>query len=263
MKELVRFVSLKPLRFFDKTIDIKGWSPLPLPSLPFKTTNTYPTAHVAHYLDTQFYNLNTVALYDWKTYGEMRNLAEYKYPSEKDENLTLRTLFVYFVTQNQWTVTYERYGLNLTEVHLPGATLEQGLDVLEIMRKIHVFVASYNYNLNNQIFIERQSDNKTLNTINITRILPPATFPSLPLMLFCLLLQIANDLRKTFQTLFVHTEQASWTQQSTLLSNSWGRNSTCSPNFFTMTISNHVCTKISSMTRRPSQIFFSKYLFFP
>jgi WASH complex subunit 7 len=120
MKELVRFVSIKPVRFFDKTIDIK--------------------AHVAHYLDTTFYNLNTVALYDWKTYGEMRNLAEYK------------------------------YGLNLTEVHLPGATLEQGLDVLEIMRKIHVFVASYNYNLNNQIFIERQSDSKTLNTINITHI---------------------------------------------------------------------------------------------
>jgi len=67
-------------------------------------------------------------------------------------------------------MTKTRYGLNLTEVHLPGATLEQGLDVLEIMRKIHVFVASYNYNLNNQIFIERQSDSKTLNTINITHI---------------------------------------------------------------------------------------------
>jgi WASH complex subunit 7 len=120
IKDLVKFVSIKPLRFFDKTIDIK--------------------AHVAHYLDTTFYNLNTVALYDWKTYGEMRNLAEYK------------------------------YGLSLTEVHLPGATLEQGLDVLEIMRKIHVFVANYNYNLNNQIFIERQSESKTLNTINITHI---------------------------------------------------------------------------------------------
>jgi WASH complex subunit 7 len=120
IRDLVRFISMQPLRFFDKTIDIK--------------------AHVGHYLDTTFYNLNTVALYDWKTYGEMRNLAEYK------------------------------YGLNLTEVHLPGATLEQGLDVLEIMRKIHVFVANYNYNLNNQIFIERQSESKTLNTINITHI---------------------------------------------------------------------------------------------
>jgi len=63
-----------------------------------------------------------------------------------------------------------KYGLTLTEVHLPGQTLEQGLDVLEIMRNIHIFVAKYNYNINNQIFIERQSESKTLNTINIGHI---------------------------------------------------------------------------------------------
>ena len=34
---------------------------------------------------------------------------------------------------------------------MPSQTLEQGLDVLEIMRHIHVFVAKYNYNLNNQV----------------------------------------------------------------------------------------------------------------
>ena len=28
----------------------------------------------------------------------------------------------------------------------------QGLDVLEIMRNIHVFVANYSYNLNNQVY---------------------------------------------------------------------------------------------------------------
>ena len=30
--------------------------------------------------------------------------------------------------------------------------LIQGLDVLEIMRNIHVFVANYSYNLNNQVY---------------------------------------------------------------------------------------------------------------
>lgn len=50
---------------------------------------------ITHYLDREFYNLNTVALYDWKTYAEMKNLAK------------------------------EKYGLALTEVHLPSATLEQ------------------------------------------------------------------------------------------------------------------------------------------
>lgn len=74
----------------------------------------------------------------------------------------------------------------------------QGLDVLEIMRNIHVFVSKYLYNLNNQvgiaasdfadpcgvrvvnsvflflfcrqIFIEKASNNKHLNTINIRHI---------------------------------------------------------------------------------------------
>lgn len=108
------------MRFFERTVDLK--------------------ALVEHYLNTTFYNLNTVALYDWKTYAEMRNLAR------------------------------EKYGLELGEVHLPSATLEQGLDVLEIMRNIHIFVSRYNYNLNNQIFIERSADSKSLNTIGIQHI---------------------------------------------------------------------------------------------
>uniref|UniRef100_A0A8C4QNR8 WASH complex subunit 4 n=1 Tax=Eptatretus burgeri TaxID=7764 RepID=A0A8C4QNR8_EPTBU len=97
-------------------------------------------AYVMHYLEQTFYNLNTVALHDSATYSEMRSLAS------------------------------QRYGLTMTEPHLPSQTLEQGLDVLEIMRNIHVFVAKYLYNLNNQIFIERSSNNKHLNTINIRHI---------------------------------------------------------------------------------------------
>ena len=51
--------------------------------------------HVTHYLDTTFYNLTTVALHDWRTYGEMRNQAS------------------------------QKYGLEMTEAHLPSQTLEQ------------------------------------------------------------------------------------------------------------------------------------------
>jgi len=120
LRDLKHFMEVKPIRFFDRSIDIK--------------------AHVTHYLDTTFYNLTTVALHDWKSYGDMRNLAE------------------------------QKYGLVMLEPHLPSATVEQGLDVLEIMRNIHVFVARYCYNLNNQIFVERSSNNKHLNTINIRHI---------------------------------------------------------------------------------------------
>uniref|UniRef100_A0A3B3VAH5 WASH complex subunit 4 n=1 Tax=Poecilia latipinna TaxID=48699 RepID=A0A3B3VAH5_9TELE len=120
MKDLAHFFSVKPIRFFNRFIHIK--------------------AYVTHYLDKTFYNLTTVALHDWATYSEMRNLAT------------------------------QRYGLTMTEAHLPSQTLEQGLDVLEIMRNIHVFVSRYLYNLNNQIFVEKASNNKHLNTINIRHI---------------------------------------------------------------------------------------------
>jgi WASH complex subunit 7 len=120
LKDLGRFLAIRPLRFFDRSIDLR--------------------AHVAHYLESTFYNLTTVALHDWKTYGEMRNLAA------------------------------KKYGLVLTESHLPSQTLEQGLDVLEIMRNIHIFVAKYNYNLNAQIFIERSAELPHLNTISIRHI---------------------------------------------------------------------------------------------
>ncbi|CAM9441528.1 WASH complex subunit 4 isoform X1 [Lampetra fluviatilis] len=120
MKDLVPFLDIRPVRFFNHFINIK--------------------AYVTHYLDKTFYNLNTVALHDWATYSKMRNLAT------------------------------QRYGLDMAEPHLPSQTLEQGLDVLEIMRNIHIFVSKYLYNLNNQIFIERSSNNKHLNTINIRHI---------------------------------------------------------------------------------------------
>lgn len=57
-------------------------------------------AYVTHYLDKTFYNLTTVALHDWATYSEMRNLAT------------------------------QRYGLPMTEAHLPSQTLEQVFTLL-------------------------------------------------------------------------------------------------------------------------------------
>lgn len=95
---------------------------------------------VSNYLDVTFYNTNTVVLSDWRVYEEMRNLAR------------------------------DKYNLTLTEAHLPGQTHDQGLDVLVIMKRLHEFVLKYDYNLNTQVFIERQSDSKVLNTIGIVHI---------------------------------------------------------------------------------------------
>lgn len=63
-----------------------------------------------------------------------------------------------------------QYGLQTVDDDLPMQTLDQGLDVLEIMRNINVFVQKYLYNLNTQIFIEECSNNKYLNSINISHV---------------------------------------------------------------------------------------------
>lgn len=118
-KVLHYYLDLRPIRTHGKTVDLRQ--------------------RVTHYLESTFYNLTTVALHDWKTYGEMRNLAN------------------------------DKYGLSLADNHLPMGSLDQGLDILQIMRNIQIFVARYNYNLNQQFFLERRSDkgSRHLNSINI------------------------------------------------------------------------------------------------
>jgi WASH complex subunit 7 len=73
IKDISKFVHIMPIRIHDRTIKIKEY--------------------VEEYLDKTFYNLTTVALYDWRTYSEMRNLAEQKYRLNLlDPNLPTQTL---------------------------------------------------------------------------------------------------------------------------------------------------------------------------
>lgn len=95
---------------------------------------------VACYLDATFYNITAVSLQDWTAYAEMRTLAA------------------------------KRYGLVLTDSHLQGHSQQLRLDILVIMRNIAVFVERYDYNLNAQLFIERVSSSKALNSIDIDHI---------------------------------------------------------------------------------------------
>ena len=122
VRDPARFFRLRPMRFMGHIIDLKD--------------------RVSTYLNHTFYNYTAINISDWKTYGEMRNLAR------------------------------ERYGLDLPEVYLPCATLEQGLDVLEITRRIHVFVSMHCYDLYNQVFVQKTSTTtaKNLNTVNIRHI---------------------------------------------------------------------------------------------
>jgi WASH complex subunit 7 len=94
---------------------------------------------VTRYLNRNFYNLTTVALHDWRTYSDMRSLAA------------------------------DKLGLQLMDTFLPMGSLEQGIDVLQIMRNIHIFVNRFSYDMNMQQFVEFKPDktSKHLNTIKI------------------------------------------------------------------------------------------------
>ena len=48
----------------------------------------------------------------------------------------------------------QKYKLNLSEVHLPSKHLDQGMDLLEVTKKLPAFVNRFKYNLHNQFFIE-------------------------------------------------------------------------------------------------------------
>ncbi|ERN13296.1 hypothetical protein AMTR_s00041p00059380 [Amborella trichopoda] len=103
--------------------------------LPFKLIHI--KSHVEAYLDSTFYNHTAMSPYNWKTYTEMKHLAELK------------------------------YGVVLDGIHLPERSLDLGLDVLDIMRNLHQFAESYMYNINAQVFIERVSSDQGRKTIRI------------------------------------------------------------------------------------------------
>ena len=120
VQDLSRFFALPAIRFCGQNVSVKD--------------------RVVHYLNSTFYNQTTVALHNWMTYSEMRNLAR------------------------------EKFGLELTDGFLPGQTLQQGLDVLEVMRNIHIFTVRYHYNLNAQFFVEAETETRHLNSVTIQHI---------------------------------------------------------------------------------------------
>ncbi|CAG9535026.1 unnamed protein product [Cercopithifilaria johnstoni] len=88
--------------------------------------------YVEKYLESTFYNLTAVALHDSNTYMAMNLLAK------------------------------QKYNLILCQSRLPFQKLDQGPDVLFVARNIDSFVECYDYNLNEQFFIEKDSKSKQL-----------------------------------------------------------------------------------------------------
>uniref|UniRef100_A0A1I8EI83 WASH complex subunit 7 n=1 Tax=Wuchereria bancrofti TaxID=6293 RepID=A0A1I8EI83_WUCBA len=96
--------------------------------------------YVEKYLESTFYNLTAVALHDSNTYMAMSLLAK------------------------------QKYNLILCQSRLPFQKLDQGPDVLFVARNIDSFVESYDYNLNEQFFIEKDSKSKQLTILTVEHV---------------------------------------------------------------------------------------------
>ena len=97
--------------------------------------------YIEEHLNMSFYKLTTLNLNNWQTYQQMRVLAKHK------------------------------YGLNLHDVYLPNQNLEQGKDILEIIRNLPKFTKNYIHNLHSQIFIEISKDSSYINIIGVQQII--------------------------------------------------------------------------------------------
>ena len=122
----------KQFRSFDKFLTIP----------PFKVMTKFIDINfeASYYFTRVFYTETTVAPQVWETYAEMANLAS------------------------------RLYGIKILDCHIPGAMMQQDIDVLEIMRNIQVFVACYNYDLNSQIFVQRAEDSHHISIVGIPHI---------------------------------------------------------------------------------------------
>lgn len=118
---------------------------LDLPPLRLVSNELHIKSEVEAALESLFFDQTAVALHDWRTYGEMAALASTK------------------------------YGLALTDHKLPMGSVETAssdLDVLQIMRSIHVFVRRFCYNVHEQVFMERRTEAgaKHLNAVTVNAI---------------------------------------------------------------------------------------------
>ena len=97
--------------------------------------------YIEEHLNMNFYKLTTLNLNNAQTYQQMRVLAKHK------------------------------FGLNLHEVILPNQKLDQGKDILEIIRNLGKFSKSYTHNMHSQIFIEINSESSYINIIGVQQII--------------------------------------------------------------------------------------------
>ena len=62
--------------------------------------------------------------------------------------------------ENMRVFAKEKFQIEVLPSHLPSAQVEQGVDILYLLRNLPEYVSKYNYNLHTQMFIETTKDTK-------------------------------------------------------------------------------------------------------
>jgi len=94
-------------------------------------------AEIKKYLSHIFYEMSALSPHDFRTYEHMKELAA------------------------------DKLGITVLPSHLPSQQLEQGVDIMMLVRDTEKYVREYHYNLHTQIFVERTSDTKQIKTIGV------------------------------------------------------------------------------------------------
>lgn len=97
--------------------------------------------YVEEYLNQKFYKLTVPDLSRVKTYQRMRVLGSHK------------------------------FNLNFVDIILPEKSIENGKDILEVVRTLQTFSKTYTHNLNSQIFLEKINKNINISSFGIQQII--------------------------------------------------------------------------------------------
>jgi WASH complex subunit 7 len=85
---------------------------------------------VRHYLGRVFYQMSALSPHDFQTYEHMRVFAK------------------------------EQLQMDLIPSHLPSQQLQQGVDIMQLLRELGRFVSKYNYNIHTQVFVETTQETR-------------------------------------------------------------------------------------------------------
>lgn len=61
----------------------------------------------------------------------------------------------------------EKFQMDIIPSHLPSQQLQQGIDIMQVLRELEKYISKYNYNLHTQQFIETTVETKQIRTIGV------------------------------------------------------------------------------------------------